>query len=61
MRTLGRKVQVVDLFRFPTVRTLARHLVAGQETAAGAAGRRKAAARKNLRGARARTGEGGHD
>jgi acyl carrier protein len=61
-RTLGRKVPVVDLFRFPTVRTLARHLVAGQENAtAGAAGRRKAAARKNLRGARARTGEGGHD
>jgi amino acid adenylation domain-containing protein len=70
-RTLGRQVPVVDLFRFPTVRALARHLVAGGAAgaAAGAAGRRKAAARKNLRSARAHTagevparaGEGGHD
>jgi surfactin family lipopeptide synthetase A len=55
VRALGRKVPVVDLFRFPTVRTLARHLAGGGDGAAtgGAAGRRRAATRKTLRDARA--------
>ena len=53
--TLDRKVPVVDLFRFPTVRTLARHLAAGDEhpPAGGAAGRRRAEARRTQHGARA--------
>ena len=55
---LDRKVPVVDLFRFPTVRTLARHLVAideagaGAAVAGGAAGRRRAETRRTLHGAR---------
>ncbi|MFE6520893.1 amino acid adenylation domain-containing protein [Streptomyces sp. NPDC057794] len=52
--TLGTTVPVVDLFRFPTVRTLARHL-AGEVpvAAAGGEGRRRAAARRQRQGARA--------
>jgi len=55
-RAIGREVPVVDLFRFPTVATLARHLAGGDDGAntAGEAGRRRAAARKILRTARAR-------
>ncbi|MFF7172043.1 amino acid adenylation domain-containing protein [Streptomyces pseudovenezuelae] len=53
--TLGTAVPVVDLFRYPTVRTLARHLAAGEgaTAAAGGEGRRRAAARRQLQGARA--------
>ncbi|WP_182905612.1 non-ribosomal peptide synthetase [Microbispora sp. H13382] len=43
---LGTKVPVVELFRFPTVRTLARHLAAGDGPAGGSAGRRRAEARR---------------
>ncbi|GAA2271141.1 hypothetical protein GCM10010430_66270 [Kitasatospora cystarginea] len=52
--TLGRAVPVVDLFQYPTVRALARHLAAGDgpTAATGAEGRRRAAARRQLQGAR---------
>ncbi|WP_344979212.1 amino acid adenylation domain-containing protein [Streptosporangium fragile] len=52
--TLGKKVPVVDLFRFPTVRTLARHLAAGDAplSPAGSEGRRRADVRKALAGGR---------
>ncbi|MER7766856.1 amino acid adenylation domain-containing protein [Kitasatospora sp. NPDC096140] len=50
---LGRNVPVVDLFRFPTVRSLARYLAAGDTSTAGARGRSRAEARKTLQGARA--------
>ncbi|MFY1671393.1 amino acid adenylation domain-containing protein [Plantactinospora sp. WMMB334] len=55
-RATGRDVPVVDLFRFPTVAALARHLAAGGDGAnpAGAAGRRRAAARRTLLAGRAR-------
>ncbi|WP_241968219.1 phosphopantetheine-binding protein [Streptomyces sp. ICBB 8177] len=45
---LGRQIPVVDLFAFPTIRSLARHLAdEGQRpSATGDAGRRRAAARK---------------
>ena len=51
---LGRDIPVVDLFRYPTVRTLARHL-AGEgrpRPAGGAAGRRRAEERKLQQGTR---------
>ncbi|MER6071757.1 amino acid adenylation domain-containing protein [Streptomyces sp. NPDC001817] len=53
--TLGRPVPVVDLFRYPTVRSLARHLCAGDgpTAVAGGEGRRRAAARRQRQGARA--------
>lgn len=53
--TLGTAVPVVDLFRYSTVRTLARHLAAGDgaTAAAGGEGRRRAAARRQRQGARA--------
>ncbi|MFG3247807.1 amino acid adenylation domain-containing protein [Streptomyces sp. NPDC048187] len=52
--TLGTAVPVVDLFRYPTVRTLARHLAAGDgpTATAGDEGRRRAAARRQRQGAR---------
>ncbi|MGW1954891.1 amino acid adenylation domain-containing protein [Streptomyces sp. NPDC001920] len=52
---LGRQVPVVDLFRHPTVRTLARHLAGGEEPGGpvGARGRRRAEARRRHQGARA--------
>ncbi|RBQ20691.1 non-ribosomal peptide synthetase [Spongiactinospora rosea] len=50
---LGRTIPVADLFQFPTVRSLARHLSADEaRSSAGDAGRRRADARK----ARSRTG-----
>ncbi|MGN9809236.1 amino acid adenylation domain-containing protein [Micromonospora sp. BQ11] len=46
---LGRTVPVVDLFRHPTVRTLARHLAAGERPPApAAAGHRRAEARRTI-------------
>ncbi|MFD4636180.1 amino acid adenylation domain-containing protein [Lentzea sp. NPDC058436] len=48
---LDRTVPVVDLFRFPTVRALARHL-ADDTTAAGGGGRSRAEARKVVRARR---------
>ncbi|MET9686096.1 amino acid adenylation domain-containing protein [Streptomyces coeruleorubidus] len=53
--TLGTAVPMVDLFRYPTVRTLARHLAAGDgpTAPAGGEGRRRAAARRQRQGARA--------
>jgi len=47
----GRKVPVVDLFRFPSVRALARHLAA-EEDGERAPGRSRAAARRVSRAAR---------
>ncbi|MFF8021487.1 amino acid adenylation domain-containing protein [Streptomyces sp. NPDC007896] len=51
---LGRDIPVVDLFRYATVRTLARHLADGDgpRPAGGAAGRRRAAERKLQQGTR---------
>lgn len=53
---LGRDVPVVDLFRYPTVRSLARHLADGDgghpRPAAGTAGRRRAEERKLHQGTR---------
>ncbi|MEU4086737.1 amino acid adenylation domain-containing protein [Streptomyces aureus] len=51
---LGRDVPVVDLFQYPTVRTLARHLADSDRSrpAGGAAGRRRAAERKLQQGTR---------
>ncbi|MET9666784.1 amino acid adenylation domain-containing protein [Streptomyces sp. NPDC006475] len=52
---LGRKIPVADLFRFPTVRGLARHFAASDGAVAdsGSGGRRRAAARKMRSGVRA--------
>ncbi|MFG2811331.1 amino acid adenylation domain-containing protein [Streptomyces massasporeus] len=51
---LGRDIPVVDLFRYPTVRTLARHLAdeGRPRPAGGAAGRRRAEERKLQQGTR---------
>ncbi|HZN77775.1 MAG TPA: amino acid adenylation domain-containing protein [Micromonosporaceae bacterium] len=53
---LGRPVPVVDLFRFPTVRSLARHLSVGaadrRDAASRETGRRRAEARKSMQDAR---------
>ncbi|MEU7894928.1 amino acid adenylation domain-containing protein [Nonomuraea sp. NPDC049152] len=48
MERLGREIPVVDLFRFPTVRSLARHLADDRirPSAIGEEGRRRGAARK---------------
>jgi amino acid adenylation domain-containing protein len=53
---LGRKVPVVDLFRFPTVRAIARHLAEGEGSVpvAGSAGLLRAAARRTHQNARPR-------
>ncbi|GHG93829.1 non-ribosomal peptide synthetase [Streptomyces lanatus] len=60
--SLGRQVPVVELFRHPTVRTLARHLAGGEEPGGpgGARGHRRAEARRRHQGARVprrRTGD----
>ena len=49
---LGRPVPVVDLFRFPTVRSLAQHLAVDAVAPGGEAGRRRAEARRSLKDAR---------
>jgi surfactin family lipopeptide synthetase A len=56
VKALGLRVPVVELFRHPTIRTLARHLASSGDSAAteGAVGRRRAAARNNFRGMRGR-------
>lgn len=53
--TLGRQVPVVELFRHPTVRTLARHLAGAEEPGGpmGTRGRRRAEARRQHQDARA--------
>ncbi|MDB4951686.1 MAG: hypothetical protein JWM27_4335 [Gemmatimonadetes bacterium] len=49
---LGREVAMVDLFRFPTVRTLAAHLGEGAEDATAERGQARADARREARSAR---------